>query len=398
MENLRTARKSLSKVSFSSLLFDASDASDASAARDTSDAPRRGEPPPISIPSVKRLFRSLAAQDWLITAYFLVALCAVIAGSGPGRASSALRIGVDIAILWTGLIVVRGEMLRPKSFASALIYRASVFGTVVLSYFQLREILPAVSSRALDAEILRIDMRLFGFEPALAWDRFVTPATTEWFAFFYFSYFILMVIHSAAFLLAVKDRDLVARFSLGIFTVFCVAHLVYMAVPGYGPYKAFPEAFQNKLAGGLFWGLTWDTVQAGGAMKDIFPSLHTAAPTYFTIFAFLHRDRIVFRYTWPALALFTSQIIIATMFLRWHYLIDIFAGLTLASSAAVIAVKVGAWEKGRRERMGAPPVFSPLELPLPGRVDAMGAMGAMGAMDAKRAKEDRADPMVDQAA
>lgn len=307
-----------------------------------------------------RLFRSLAAQDWLITAYFLVVLAAILFGDGPDRAAAALRVGVDFAILWTGLVVVRGELLRPKSLASAFIYRASVFGTVVLSYFQLREILPAVTSRAVDSQILSFDLRVFGFEPALAWDRFVTPATTEWFAFFYFSYFFLMVIHSAAFLVFVRDRELLARFSMGMFTLFCVAHVVYMAVPGFGPYHALAGSFQNKLTGGLFWRMTLDTVQAGGAMKDIFPSLHTAAPTYFTIFAFLHRDRPVFKYTWPVLALFASQIIIATMFLRWHYLIDIFAGLALASSAAVIAVKVQAWEKARREQLGAPPVYEPL--------------------------------------
>ena len=93
-----------------------------------------------------------------------------------------------------------------------------------------------------------------------------------------------------------------------------------------------------------------------------------AAPTYFTIFAFLHRDRLPFKFIWPVLAFFTSQIIIATMFLRWHYLIDIFAGLALASSAAVIAVKVQAWEKQRRERIGAPSVYPPLSFPIPWRL------------------------------
>jgi hypothetical protein len=316
-----------------------------------------------SLPWWKRVYRNLAAQDWLLTFYFTALALAVVFGSGPNRGMSLLRIGVDLAILWTGLAVVRGELLRPESFAASLIYRLSLFAPVLLSYFQLREILPAVSSRALDAEILELDRRLFGFEPALAWDRLVTPQTTEWFSFFYFSYFGLLMLFCLAFLLVVRDKVLVARFSFGLFAIYCTAHLVYMLVPGYGPYKYLAGSFQNELSGGFFWRAVWDTVQAGGAMKDIFPSLHTAAPTFFTLFAWTHRDRLVFRIAFPVLAFFTSQIILATMFLRWHYLIDIFAGLTLASCAHLFSLRVQAWESALRARNGVSSVFAPLELP-----------------------------------
>lgn len=320
-----------------------------------------------SLPWSKRIYRNLAAQDWLLTFYFVALGLAVVFGSGPNRGMSLLRIGVDLAILWTGLAVVRGERIRPESFAGSLIYRLSLFAPVLLSYFQLREILPAVSSRALDAEILELDRRLFDFEPAIAWDPLVTPATTEWFSFFYFSYFGLLMIFCLAFLLVVRDKALIARFSFGILAVFCTAHLVYMLVPGYGPYKYLAGSFQNELSGGFFWRAVWDTVQAGGAMKDIFPSLHTAAPTFFTLFAWTHRDRLIFRLSFPVLAFFTSQIILATMFLRWHYLIDIVAGLTLASCAHLFSLRVQAWESALRARNGVSAVFAPLELPRLGR-------------------------------
>lgn len=316
-----------------------------------------------TLPIWSRIYRNLAAQDWLLTFYFLALALAIVFGSGPNRGMSLLRIGVDLGILWTGIALVRGELLRPESFIASLIYRISLFSPVVLSYFQLREILPAVSSRALDAEILALDLRLFGFEPALAWDKLVTPATTEWFSFFYFSYFGLLMLFCLAFLLVVRDKVLIARYSFGLFGIFCTAHLVYMLVPGYGPYKYLAGSFQNELSGGFFWRAVWDTVQAGGAMKDIFPSLHTAVPTFFTLFAWTHRDRLVFRLLFPILAFFTSQIILATMFLRWHYLIDIFAGITLASCAHLFSLRVQAWESALRARNGVPAVFAPLELP-----------------------------------
>jgi hypothetical protein len=314
---------------------------------------------PSAPPWAIKLVNNLAAQDWLITGYFAVILMALAFGTGPGRAESMLRVQGDLAVLWVGLVLTRGEIIKPGPFAS-LVYRLTIFGLVALSYFQLREILPAVSSRALDAQIFELDMRLFGFEPALAWDKYVNPQTTEWFSFFYFGYFFVLAAHLFPFLLVVRDRDLLARFSLGIYIVFCTAHTLYMAVPGYGPYQFLASEFQNELSGGVFWGLVRSAVDAGGAQKDIFPSLHTAAPTFFALFSFRNRHITPFRYTWPIVTFICSQIIIATMFLRWHYLIDIVAGLALATAAVFVSERVAGWEKERRRKLGAQDVFEPL--------------------------------------
>ena len=312
---------------------------------------------------VRRFVDNLAAQDWLITIYFGVLLLALSLGSGPGRPACIHKVVIDFSLFAGGLALTRGEVLRRGSFANSLVYRFTVFLSVFLSYFQLRDILPAVSSRAVDSTIFAFDQRVFGVEPSLAWDKFVTPTTTEWFAFFYFSYFAVLIVHIMPFLLAAKDTRLTHQFALGIFTVFCCAHTLYMLVPGYGPYAYLAHDFHHSLTGGTFWGWVRETVDAGGAQKDIFPSLHTAAPTFFAIFSFRFRKHFPFKYTWPVVAFFASQIIIATMFLRWHYLVDIFAGLTLATVANVVAAKVAPWEEARRVKLGAHPVFVPLAYP-----------------------------------
>ena len=72
------------------------------------------------------------------------------------------------------------------------------------------------------------------------------------------------------------------------------------------------------------------TVRSNGAQKDIFPSLHTAGPCFIAMFSFRNRERLPFRYTWPLVAFSAVNIIIATMFLRWHYLIDVIAGFSIA--------------------------------------------------------------------
>jgi hypothetical protein len=63
------------------------------------------------------------------------------------------------------------------------------------------------------------------------------------------------------------------------------------------------------------------------------------------------------------MAFVATQIIIATMFLRWHYLVDIVAGLTLAIAASFIGQHVSDWERAKRDRLGLQPTWEPLVYP-----------------------------------
>jgi hypothetical protein len=307
--------------------------------------------------------KTFASQDWIAIGYFVILLVALCAGRGPNRNVCLERVSADFVIFLLCLALVRGGMLRWGGAASSLIYRTVFIVTLLSSFFQLREILPAVSPWTDDATIYAFDLRVFGVEPSVALDRFVTPATTEWFAFFYFLYFLILCVHVLPIVYWNRDTVLLGRFAIGTLLMFLTAHTVYMIVPGYGPYWYLKDTFVHELHGGTFWRLVRETVDAGGAQKDIFPSLHTAAPTFFAIFSFRHRRLVPFKYTWPLVAFLATQIIIATMFLRWHYLIDIVAGLSLAAGASLIGQRVADWERAKRERLGLQPAWTPLVYP-----------------------------------
>jgi hypothetical protein len=307
--------------------------------------------------------KNFASQDWITIAYFVILLVALCAGHGPNRSGCLERVSADFAIFLFCLALVRGPVLRWGGAVSSLVYRTVFIVTLLSSFFQLREILPAVSPWTDDATIYAFDLRVFGFEPSVAFDRFITPATTEWFAFFYFLYFLILCVHVLPIVYWNRDTVLLGRFAIGTLLMFLAAHVVYMIVPGYGPYWYLKDTFAHELQGGTFWRLVREAVDAGGAQKDIFPSLHTAAPTFFAIFSFRHRKLVPFKYTWPVVAFLATQIIIATMFLRWHYLIDIVAGLTLAASASLLGQRVADWERAKRERLGLQPAWTPLVYP-----------------------------------
>jgi hypothetical protein len=176
-------------------------------------------------------------------------------------------------------------------------------------------------------------------------------------------YFLIVVAHVLPMLFWVRDDEVVESFGIGILLVFLTAHLLYMLVPGWGPYWYLNGSFSHELRGGTFWRLVRDAVEAGGAQKDIFPSLHTAAPTFFAWFSFHHRKRPPFKYTWPVIAFLTTQIILATMFLRWHYLVDVIAGLALAGTACTLGHRIARWERAKRARLGLQAAWTPLVYP-----------------------------------
>ncbi|HSY22090.1 MAG TPA: phosphatase PAP2 family protein [Polyangiaceae bacterium] len=320
---------------------------------------------PRSMPQARTgsLVQKIASHDWILIAYLSALILALLFGRGQGRIACIERVSVDLAALLLVLAIVRLPLLPWGRAASSLLYRSTLLGVLMASFFQLREILPAVTPGADDARIYAFDLRVFGFEPSVWLDRFVSPVTTEWFAFFYFLYFLILAVHILPALFALQDLRVLGQFAVGILLVFTTAHLLYMVVPGWGPYWYLHTTFHNELHGGFFWKLVREAVDAGGAQKDIFPSLHTAGPTYLAIFSFRHRAIAPFKYSWPVIAFFVTQIIIATLFLRWHYLVDVLAGLVLASSAAVIGDRVAVWEIAKRERLGRQPAWMPPAYP-----------------------------------
>jgi membrane-associated phospholipid phosphatase len=198
-------------------------------------------------------------------------------------------------------------------------------------------------------------MAIFGVEPAMAMDTIVNSITTEWFAFFYFGYFFLLALHVIPILFLSRRPHILGEFSFGMLFLFTFGHIGYMLVPGYGPYKAMSGEFQNAFPSGMWLDMVMSAVASGGAQKDIFPSLHTAAPTLIALFSFRHRREIPFRYTWPLVAFAAINIIGATMFLRWHYVIDVVAGLTLATTAALVCQVATRWDLARRARENLSP-------------------------------------------
>ncbi|MCS6799828.1 MAG: phosphatase PAP2 family protein [Myxococcota bacterium] len=290
--------------------------------------------------------RNAAVQDWVLLAFHAYMLARVLVAPASSERTVALAWAVTLfGVTAATVFLVRGSVLRQGPWR-ALVYRIGVFAPAVCSYFSLRWLLPSLRPDIVDDTLLAIDEALFGTTPAIWVESFWSPALTEWFAFFYYSYFFVLGLNLLPVLFFGRGAIL-RELMVGALVVCTLGHVGYTLVPAYGPYHHM--SFATPLEGGLFWHLVLEAVRSAGAMLDVFPSLHTAYPTFFAIFAVRHRRTVPYRWLWPLSVLVAVNIVPATMVLRWHYAIDIVAGIALAAFAAWAAARVSAREASRTD-------------------------------------------------
>jgi hypothetical protein len=300
----------------------------------------------------------VSLNDWIVLGYLGLLNIAVLSsdGAGPERDRAIVEVAGlfgSFAIIVVGLIR-SGVLSHP--FLCPLAFRLCHYGGIQLTYFFMRGFLPIVNPGVLDRELHQLGVTLFGVEPALALEPWISSGTTEWFAFFYYGYFFVLALHVVPIIFFSRQPRILSEFALGLLLVLSIGQSLYIVVPGYGP-ASLPALFNRELPAGVWWSLVKQLVASAGAQKDIFPSIHTAAPTFILLFSFHNRAHLPYRFTWPLVGFFAFNIIIATMFLRWHWLVDIVAGLTLALCAYLGAVAGTRWETEHRRRRGLPPAW-----------------------------------------
>ncbi|MEY4547027.1 MAG: hypothetical protein RL685_3222 [Pseudomonadota bacterium] len=303
--------------------------------------------------------RRVSLNDWIVLAYLCGLDIAILASQhrGEARDRAIVEVSALLFVFFAGVVVlVRGGLLTHR-WLQPLTFRLCHYAGIQVTYFFMRGFLPVVNPGSLDLQLHELGVRWFGLEPALAMQPWVTAASTEWFAFFYYGYFFVLGLHVIPLLFFARETRLLSEFSLGLLLVLSIGQSLYLVVPGYGPAKAIPELFQVALPSGTWWHLVGQLVESAGAQKDIFPSIHTAAPSFILLFSFHNRAHLPYRYSWPLVAFFVFNIIVATMFLRWHWLLDIVAGLLLALLAFAGSVYGTRWETRYRAARGLPPAW-----------------------------------------
>jgi len=192
-----------------------------------------------------------------------------------------------------------------------------------LVYFILKTAVPSIHPTLEDETLQAVDRWLIGMDLSLRLEPWVHPAFTEFFSFCYLWYLFYLFSSQIEYLLG--DLKILKTYYGGLFSIYGVGYMGYSTLPALGPYLAMAGEFQVALEGWWFTQITSEIVLAASNRVDIFPSLHVANSLYILLFDLRHKPWRFWLYLVPCAGLFIS-----TIYLRYHYFIDILCGLVLS--------------------------------------------------------------------
>ena len=171
--------------------------------------------------------------------------------------------------------------------------------------------------------------------------QFVRPELTAYFSFIYiYGYVFLLVFPLLAYLALERQRYLqeltiayAANYTIGLF-----GYLLFVA---FGPRNLLPDLVQQPMYD--FYPQMKLLTSAVNANTNVFPSLHTSLAA--TVMLFAWRTRVNYPRWVPIAMVIGASVIVSTMYLGIHWLIDVIAGIGLAYVSYLLGIHLAArWE------------------------------------------------------
>jgi membrane-associated phospholipid phosphatase len=183
-----------------------------------------------------------------------------------------------------------------------------------------------------DRELILLDQRLFGFQASVAIQRFITPSRTAWMEFSYF-YHILHIPIVGCFVYLCRPRPRFREMMCGLMVVTFLGLLGYILVPAIGPLYTLRDLYTVPLRQPIsIFKQQLEFMDLARIKRDVFPSMHVAISFLVWLYA-LRNSRLLF---WVLSPLVLS-LWVSTIYLRYHYLVDVVAGLLLAPASFLLA-------------------------------------------------------------
>jgi membrane-associated phospholipid phosphatase len=197
---------------------------------------------------------------------------------------------------------------------------------VASCYKEMALFIPVVRGTDADRELAEIDFRLWGAHPTVWLERLHNPVLTEFLQIVY-TLFIPAVLFIAWLLWRRRRYTDFQYYAFLIALGFLASYIGYLAVPARGPRFLLQHLQHFPLDGlWLFHGMQSILDKLESAHYDCFPSGHTEL----TILAWWG-SRMISKRLFQGYLVYTLCIIFATVYLRYHYTVDLLAGAATAA-------------------------------------------------------------------
>jgi membrane-associated phospholipid phosphatase len=264
------------------------------------------------------------AVDKLIIAYFSFTTALIVGWFS--------RIpGAPWLLLWhiaaLGLLVF--EVKRPNP-TTRLFHYWYPLPYVSACYREMALLIPPIRGSDSDRWLANLDFRLWGVHPTVWLERIQSSALTEFLQIVY-TLFVPAVLLVAVLLWKKRRYQEFQYYAFLIAFGYLVSYVGYLLVPARGPRFLLRNLQHLPLQGVWLFRSMQDTLdRLESAHYDCFPSGHTEL----TILAWWS-SRMAGNRLFGVYFAYTPSIIFATVYLRYHYTVDVLAGALVAAALIV---------------------------------------------------------------
>ncbi len=195
---------------------------------------------------------------------------------------------------------------------------------VLLIFDSLGGLIRYINPMTYDYFLIRLDYLIVRGYPTVELEKITAPAITEFFQLAYTSYYFLPIILG----IALKIKGTRREFDRALFLIilcFFLSYIGYILVPAIGPRYTMNHLQNIELPGILLRDSINHIINhLEGIKRDAFPSGHTAITLVVLYLAYRFQKTLFWIFLPVVFAL-----VISTVYLRYHYVVDVIGGILL---------------------------------------------------------------------
>jgi membrane-associated phospholipid phosphatase len=259
-----------------------------------------------------------------------------------------------------GIYWVARSSSRTRSKLLQGLHRWYLYPAVVFVYMEVDLMNRPIHSVDYDYLLITIDYWLFGVNPTQWVYQFAHPVITELLQVAYFSYYLLFIALGVE-IYRTHDVDDFDRVGFLVVYGFFLSYLGYFTLPAVGPRFTLHDfgLMNQELPGLLLTEPLRAFVNSGGGIpagavdpvqyvhRDVFPSGHTQLSLVCVYLAYEYK--LSSRYM---MAVIVALLIVATVYLRYHYVIDLVAGGVFFGVTILTGHQIEQWWNGIKNNLG----------------------------------------------
>ena len=249
----------------------------------------------------------------------------------------------DVQRVFAVVVVIGALILIARHRPQWKFLRDSLpFAFCLAIYTNLHDTIHFANPHDIHNTLIAIDAWMFGVQPSVWAERFIHPALTEFFSFCYMIFFLFAP--AVALTLYLQGRKAEFRNTLvSVILCFYAGYILYLIFPAVPPRIMLKDMYTLTFKGTPIADAALLMVAAlPSDSRAAFPSLHSAVTLLSLMFAFKY-----VRWLFWIMLPFCAGLLLSTIYLRHHYVIDLLAGFALGITAFFFGPKIDSWWRSR---------------------------------------------------